>query len=93
MKVQSKWVSDSKKRVILTALTLTVILFSAVWMLNVPSSHASETMLVPQDYPTISDAISHASAGDTVLVQSGVYNENVQIDKPLTLQGQIKRIR
>ncbi len=44
--------------------------------------------MVPQDYPTISDAISHASAGDTILVQSGVYNENVQIDKPLTLQGQ-----
>ena len=88
MKVQSKWVPASKKRDILKVLTLTVILFSAVWMLNVPSSHASETIVVPQDYPTITDAVSHALAGDTILVQSGVYNENVQIDKPLTLQGQ-----
>ena len=88
MKVQSKWVPASEKRAILKALTLMVILFSAVWMLNVPSSHASETIVVPQDYQTITDAISHASAGDTILVQSGVYNENVQIDKPLTLQGQ-----
>ena len=88
MKVQSKWFSASKKRVILTTLTLTVILFSAIWMFNVSSSNASQTIQVPQDYPTISDAVSHASAGDTILVQSGVYNENVQINKPLTLQGQ-----
>jgi len=88
MKVQSKWFSASKKRAILTTLTLTVILFSAIWMFNVSSINASQTIQVPQDYPTISDAVSHASVGDTILVQGGVYNENVQIDKPLTLQGQ-----
>ena len=47
-------------------------------------------LVVPQDYPTIGEAISHASAGDTILVQSGVYNENIQIDKSLTLEGQNK---
>ena len=88
MIVQFSWMSVSKKRVILTTLTLIVILFSAIWMFNVPSINASQTIQVPQDYPTIGAAISHALAGDTILVQSGVYNENVQIDKPLTLQGQ-----
>ena len=80
--------SVPKKRVILTTLTLPVILFSAILMFNVPSINASQTIQVPQDYPTIGAAISHALPGDTILVQSGVYNENVQIDKLLTLQGQ-----
>jgi len=90
MNFQSNWVPALKKREILKALTLTIILFSAVWMFNLPYSHASRTILVPQDYPTIGEATSHASTGDTIQVQSGIYNENVKIDKPLTLQGQNK---
>ena len=57
-------------------------------MFNLQTSHASETLVVPQDYSTIGEAISHATAGDTILIQSGVYSENLQIDKPLTLEGQ-----
>ena len=80
--------TTKKKNLILTALTLTVILFSAIWIFNVPSSHASQTLVVPKDYPTIEVAINHASLGDTILVQSGVYNENLQINKPLTLRAE-----
>lgn len=90
MNIQSKMVPALKKRKILKALTLAIILFSAVWMFDLPSSHASRTILVPQDYSTIGEAISNASAGDTIQVQSGVYNENIQINKSLTLQGQNK---
>jgi nitrous oxidase accessory protein len=82
------WMPTKKKNQILTGLTLTVILFSAVWTINLPSSHASQAIMVPEDYSTIGAAISRAAAGDTVLVQSGVYKENLQIDKPLTLRGQ-----
>jgi len=40
-------------------------------------------------YITISDAITNAniSGGDTVLVYSGTYNENIVIDRQLTLQS------
>jgi parallel beta-helix repeat protein len=57
-------------------------------MFNLHTSHASETLVVPQDYSTIGEAISHASAGDTILIQSGVYNENIRIDKSLRMEGQ-----
>ncbi len=52
------------------------------------SSVAAKTITVPEDYPTITDAIGNASAGDTILVQSGTYFENPVVDKPLTLQGE-----
>ena len=47
-----------------------------------------KTIVVPDDYPTIRDAITAASAGDTIYVKNGVYNESFIIDKPLSLIGQ-----
>jgi parallel beta-helix repeat protein len=86
--LQTRWQPSFKQRETLKVLTLVIILFSAVWMFNLQTSHASETLVVPQDYSTIGEAVSHASAGDTILIQSGVYNENLIIDKSLTLEGQ-----
>jgi hypothetical protein len=62
-----------KKTEILKIFTLTIILFSIIWMFNIQTSQASKTIIVPQDYPTINEAINHASAGDTVAVQKGIY--------------------
>ena len=76
-----------KKKEILKILTLTVILLSAVWVINVPASQASKTLAVPQDYATIGGAINHASAGDVVSVAPGVYTENLQINRSISLVG------
>lgn len=43
---------------------------------------------VPQDYPTIQEAIADAVAGETVAVASGTYYEHVGIDRPLTIIGE-----
>jgi len=77
-----------KKRETLKIIALIVILLSAVWMLNVQTTHASKTLAVPQDYPTIGEAISHASAGDVVSVAAGVYYENLQINKSISVVGE-----
>jgi len=39
-------------------------------------------------HPTIQAAVNHAEAGETVLVGTGVFDEQVVITKPLTLQGE-----
>jgi hypothetical protein len=45
------------------------------------------TIHVPGDFPTITSAIGAASAGDTILVDSGTYNEEVVIDKAINVLG------
>jgi uncharacterized repeat protein (TIGR01451 family) len=45
------------------------------------------TLNVPGGYATIQAAVDAASAGDTIEVQSGTYNENVDVNKQLTLRG------
>jgi parallel beta-helix repeat protein len=42
---------------------------------------------VPDDFPTIQEAINAAENGNTILVAEGVYYENIVIDKSLTLRG------
>jgi F-box protein 11 len=39
------------------------------------------------DFPTITEAIAHAKAGDKILVRPGLYPEGLVIDKPLEIIG------
>jgi len=42
---------------------------------------------VPEDYPTIQDAINNATAGATIIISPGTYNESIVINKTLTIIG------
>ncbi|MFZ1784510.1 MAG: hypothetical protein WAU23_04860, partial [Ferruginibacter sp.] len=61
-------------------LFVTLCLFSAV-------SKAQITVNGSGSYATITAAIAAASAGDIIQVPAGIYNENPDINKTLTLRG------
>jgi nitrous oxidase accessory protein NosD len=59
---------------------------SSLWW--VTAVHAETTIAVPGMQPTIQAAINAASAGDTVLVSPGTYNENIDFQgKAITVKG------
>jgi parallel beta-helix repeat protein len=47
-----------------------------------PVRASPRTIVVPDDYPTIQEAINNANNGDTVFVKSGVYQVSNSIDTP-----------
>ncbi len=73
------------------AVLLFVLVFAVAACLVVvaPVKAGSKTLVVPDDYATIREAISAAAEGDLVLVKKGTYNEQtLTINKPLTLKGE-----
>jgi parallel beta-helix repeat protein len=67
------------------------LLFSGVFILafNIQQVKAEPTtIIVPDDYSTIQEAINNANPGDTVSVKAGLYHEQVVLRKPLSLVGE-----
>jgi len=59
-----------------------------ILIMLVTSTDAATLSVGPgQSYTTTQAAVDAASPGDTILVQSGTYYENVNVNKQLTLQG------
>ena len=46
------------------------------------------TIVVPDDYASIQDAIGNASDGDTIFIRKGVYVENPVVNKSVSLIGE-----
>jgi len=49
---------------------------------------STDVIYVPDHYPTIQDAINHASDGDTIFVRARTYYENVVVNKSISLVGE-----
>jgi hypothetical protein len=89
---------DNVKRSAFATISLALLLVGAVpsEAFGAPGATGPRQVLVVDDgqecphpdYATVQDAVAHALPGALVRVCPGVYTGFVQIDKPLTLQGQ-----
>ena len=68
-----------------------ILLLCFVWVVisnNLTVKAEAKTIIVPEDFGSIQEAIDNAVDGDTVYVKTGEYHENVRINKPISLVGE-----
>ena len=73
-----------------TAIVLALLLI-IIWTLAFdvrPAKSDPTTIIVPDDYPTIQEAINAASPSDTIMVKSGTYQENIEVNTTVTIIGE-----
>jgi parallel beta-helix repeat protein len=69
-----------------------LLLLSSIVLVSFPqlvdANSEPNTLVVPDDYASIQEAIDTAEDGDTVCVKSGEYHENLVVNKSLSLIGE-----
>jgi parallel beta-helix repeat protein len=76
-----------KKHVALYFLA-TIFLSLIISAVKVNVAALNRVIKVPEDYPSIQEAINKANVGDTIQVASGTYYERIVVNKSLTISGQ-----
>jgi hypothetical protein len=71
------------------ALLLVLVLAVSSTAGFLPVKAVARTIVVPDNYPTITAAIGNATNGDTILVKSGIYTQKtLEINKSLTITSE-----
>ena len=78
---------------IVSAFKITLLLTMIFILLPKVSVMAEPSILkVPDQYPTIQDAINNATDGDTIEVAAGIYYERIVVNKSVSLIGEDSQI-
>jgi len=81
-----------QKRIIRRGLVFTfIIILISVNFLSIVVSNdrvIRDIIYVPDDYPTIQEAVDSANNWDTIIVRDGTYIENININKQLTIKSE-----
>lgn len=75
---------NKTKFTVLLAVGFALAVFSQIDLVSAEVN----TIVVPDDFSTIQEAVDVAADGDTVFVKSGTYNESVSIDCSISLIGE-----
>jgi hypothetical protein len=71
-----------------TLLLVFVLSIASYFSVLLPAEAATKTIVVPNDYSTISEAIANAANGDTIFFKEGTYegplNQTLVINKSLS---------
>jgi len=78
---------DLKKRIVSGIVFALLLVGMFTLTFNIQPVKAG-TIIVPDDYPTIQEAINAANPEDTVFVKAGIYYENVIVNKTVSLIGE-----
>ncbi len=80
-----------KKRIHAYIVLLAIVGISALFLLFMRVTSADYITVERDgtgDYTSIREAVTHASSGDTVIIGEGIYEEQVNINKSITIRGQ-----
>jgi nitrous oxidase accessory protein len=76
-----------ERRAALILLLLLVLLLVFIPEIGMVKAE-SKTIVVPDDFPSVQEAIDYADEGDIVFVKSGIYYQTAIINKSLSLVGE-----
>ena len=76
-------------------LVCSLVIIILISIISIPAAHASEYTVAPNgsEFTSIQAAINQAFPGDSIIVNSGTYPENLLLDKRIILSGVRQRRR
>ena len=79
-------IMDNLQKLMIAAIIVTLLIVPII-VLRFSSPLGS--IIVPDDYSSIQEAVDHALTGQTIYVRNGIYiDQSIIIDKPLSLTGE-----